>query len=78
METSAEQAAKRHDERILNTQDYLHVYTDGSGIGGEIGTAATSLMIESTKKAYIGDSTTSTVYAVELQGISLALMNALD
>jgi ribonuclease HI len=72
------QATKKHNEQTENIRDYLHVYTDGSGIGGEIGAAATSPMINYTRKAYMGDSTTSTVYAAELQGIRLALKIALD
>jgi hypothetical protein len=66
VETSGEQATKKHNEQRENIRDYLHVYTDGSGIGGEMGAAATSPMINYTRKAYIGDSTTSTVYAAEL------------
>ena len=31
IEASAEQATKKHQEQIANTQDYLYVYTDGSG-----------------------------------------------
>jgi hypothetical protein len=45
VETSGEQAKKKHNERAENIRDYLHVYTDGSRIGGEIGAAATSPMI---------------------------------
>jgi hypothetical protein len=40
---------------------------------GEIDAAAVSPMLRSTMKAYMGDSTTSTVFAAELQGIRLAL-----
>lgn len=45
---------------------WTYVETSGDGIGGEIGAAATSPMINHTRKAYIGDSTTSTVYTAEL------------
>lgn len=78
VETDGERATKKHNQQTENTRNYLHVYTDGSGIGGEIGAAATSPMINYTRKAYMGDSTTSTVYAAELQGIRLALEMALD
>lgn len=78
VETSGEQATKKRKEQTENIRDYLYVYTDGSGIGGEIGAAATSPMISYTWKAYMGDSTTSIVYAAELQGIRLALKIALD
>jgi hypothetical protein len=73
-----EQATKKHQEQATNTQDYLHVYTDGCGINGEICAAATSPTIRSTMKAYMGNSSTSTVFAAELQGIRLALMIALE
>ena len=66
IEASTEQATKKHQEQTANTQDYLHIYTDGSGINGEIGAAATSPMIQSTMRAYMGDSSMSTVYAAEL------------
>jgi hypothetical protein len=78
VETGGERATKKHNEQTENTQNYLHVYTDSSGIGGEIGVAATSPMINYTQKAYIGDSTTSTIYAAKLQGIRLALEISLD
>ena len=78
IETSKKQATKKHKEQTANTQDHLHVYTDGSGINGEIGVAATSPMIQSTMKTYMGDNSTSTVYAAELQGIRLALIIALE
>ncbi len=78
IEASAEQATKKHQEQIVNPQDYLHVYTDSSGINGETGVAATSLMILNTKKAYMGDSDTLTVFAAEFQGIRLALIMALE
>jgi len=68
----------KHNEKTTNTQDYIHVYTDGSSINDVIGRAVVSPMIRCTIKAYIGDSTTSTVYAAEFQGIRIALMIAMD
>ena len=78
IEASAEQATKKQQEQMANTRDYLHIYTDGSGINDEIGAAAVSPMLHDTRKAYMGDSTTSTVFAAELQGIRLALIVALE
>src|SRR5258706_4375139 len=43
-----------------------------------MGAAAVSPQIRNTKKSYMGDSTTSTVYAAELQGVRLALLTALE
>ncbi|RKK06295.1 hypothetical protein BFJ66_g18528, partial [Fusarium oxysporum f. sp. cepae] len=61
---------------IQDEPDAIHIYTDGSGIGGHIGAAAVCTTTQETKSAYMGDDTTSTVYAGELQGISLALQIA--
>jgi hypothetical protein len=52
------------------------VYTNGSGIKGEIGSAAVYLLLQQIRSAYMGPDTLSTVYAAELQGISLALQIA--
>jgi hypothetical protein len=52
------------------------VYTDGSGIEGEIGSAAVCPLLQQTRSAHMGPDTLSTVYAAELQGISLALQIA--
>ncbi|KAF6525556.1 hypothetical protein HZS61_011351 [Fusarium oxysporum f. sp. conglutinans] len=72
----------RRQERIVpyiiiqDEPDAVHIYTDGSGISGHIGAAAVCTTTQETKSAYMGDDTTSTVYAGELQGISLALQIA--
>ncbi|ENI02974.1 hypothetical protein COCC4DRAFT_114178, partial [Bipolaris maydis ATCC 48331] len=54
----------------------LSIYTDGSGIEGEIGAAAVCPLTHQTRTVHMGSDTTSTVYATELQGISLALQIA--
>jgi ribonuclease HI len=52
------------------------MYTDGSGIDGEIGAAAVCPLMHQTRSVHMGSDTLSTVYAAELQGISLALQIA--
>ncbi|KAJ6437592.1 hypothetical protein O9K51_09799 [Purpureocillium lavendulum] len=54
----------------------LHIYTDGSGINGRIGAAAVCPTTQQIRSSYMGNEETSTVYAGELQGISLALQIA--
>ncbi|KAK7177941.1 reverse transcriptase, partial [Paraphaeosphaeria sporulosa] len=70
-----ETARERHDRENATDQD-LSIYTDGSGIDDRIGTAAVCPYTQQTRRAYLGPSTTSTVYAAELYGISLALQIA--
>ncbi|RKL20549.1 hypothetical protein BFJ72_g15022 [Fusarium proliferatum] len=76
IEGSTEEAQNRHEQITQNEPDAVHIYTDGSGIGGHIGAAAVCITLQETKSAYMGDDTTSTVYAGELQGISLTLQIA--
>ncbi|KAI8405763.1 hypothetical protein FOFC_13224 [Fusarium oxysporum] len=76
IETNTEEAQIKHEQIIQDEPDAVHIYTDGSGIGGHIGAAAVCTTTQETKSAYMGDDTTSTVYAGELQGISLALQIA--
>ena len=76
IEESAEKAQKRHQYSIDNEPNAIHIYTDGSGINGHVGAAAVCTTTSQTKSAYMGDDAVSTVYAGELQGISLALQIA--
>jgi ribonuclease HI len=71
----ADKARDRHD-RECATDKSLSIYTDGSGIEGEIGSAAVCPLTQQTLSVYMGSDTLSTVYAAELQGISLALQIA--
>ncbi|KAK0370669.1 zinc knuckle [Colletotrichum limetticola] len=59
--------------RPKRNTDAAHIYTDGSGIDGQIGAAAVCTTIQQTRKSHMGDDTTSTVYVGELQGIVQAL-----
>lgn len=61
----------------------LRIYTDRSGIDGYIGAAAVAPTLDITgvsayRTAYIGKTTTLTVYAAELRGIKLGLAIALN
>ncbi|KAH6714823.1 hypothetical protein BKA61DRAFT_435907, partial [Leptodontidium sp. MPI-SDFR-AT-0119] len=66
IETNGEKTTKRYQELTANTHDHLHVYPDGSGINGQVGAAALSLATGIIIKVYMGDNTTSIVYAAEL------------
>jgi ribonuclease HI len=67
-------ARSTHDRE--GTKGNVCIYTDGSSIGGHVGAAAVCLDTGQTSKTYIGTDANSTVYAVELQGINLALAMA--
>ena len=73
----AEKARSRHD-REFATEKSIAIYTDGSGIDGEIVAAAVCTLTQQTRSVYMGIGASSTVYAAELQGIYLALQIALD
>jgi ribonuclease HI len=75
IEANAENARSRHDVQNVSGR-YLSIYTDGSGIDGETGAAAVCPLIQETRAVHMGANTISTVYAAELQGISLALQIA--
>jgi ribonuclease HI len=75
IDATAKEARARHDEEHAK-EDSLSIYTDGSGIEGEIGSAALCPLTQQIRSVYMGSDTESTVYAAELQGISLALQIA--
>ncbi|KAL6165128.1 hypothetical protein ACJQWK_08372 [Exserohilum turcicum] len=72
IDKSADKARSRHDREHEKDQS-LSIYTDGSGKDGEIGAAAVCPLTQQTRTVHMGPGTVSTVYAAELQGISLAL-----
>lgn len=69
---SAETAITAHNKEVLQPNT-IALYTDGSGIESCVGTAAVAPAWKVESTAYMGKSTTSTVYAAELCGIQLAL-----
>ena len=75
IDATAEEARARHDKEHVK-EDSLSIYTDGSGIEGEIGSAALCPLTQQVRSVHMGPDTASTVYAAELQGISLALQIA--
>ncbi|RFN42691.1 ribonuclease h-like protein [Fusarium flagelliforme] len=76
IEENAEKARSRHQHSIEKEPNAIHIYTDGSGINGHVGSAAVCTTTNQAKSAYMGEDTVSTVYAGELQGVSLALQIA--
>jgi ribonuclease HI/retron-type reverse transcriptase len=75
IDRDADRARERHDRECAANKS-LSIYTDGSGIDGEIGSAAVCPLTQQTLSVHMGSDTLSTVYAAELQGISLALQIA--
>ncbi|KAI1531407.1 pol-like protein [Pyrenophora tritici-repentis] len=75
IDATAQEARARHDKEYVK-EDSLSIYTDGSGIEGEIGSAALCPLTQQARSVHMGSDTESTVYAAELQGISLALQIA--
>ncbi|PWI64598.1 hypothetical protein PCL_09492 [Purpureocillium lilacinum] len=73
IEETAAEAREKHLALLRQEKAALHIYTDGSGINGQIGAAAVCPTIQQTRSSYMGTEDVSTVYAGELQGISIAL-----
>jgi hypothetical protein len=72
LEQTSEDARDVHLEQ-LSDHTAIHIYTDGSGIGGHLGAAAVCTTTQEERRAYMGTEQISTVYAAELQGILMAL-----
>jgi ribonuclease HI len=75
IDKTAQEAQARHDKEHAK-EGSLNIYTDGSGIEGEIGSAALCPLTQQVRSVHMGPDTESTVYAAELQGINLALQIA--
>jgi hypothetical protein len=75
IDKTAQEAQARHDKEHTK-EGSLNIYTDGSGIEGEIGSAALCPLTQQVRSVHMGPDTESTVYAAELQGVNLALQIA--
>ena len=69
--SNKKEAKKRHDE-TLQDPNTISIYTDGSGIDGQIGAAAFCPTTSETHQQYIGTESSHNVYAAELTAIKLA------
>ena len=67
------EAAKRKHENTIYHDDTLYVYTDGSGIDGQVGAAAYSPTTLSTKQQYLGSENQHNIYSAELTAIDIAV-----
>jgi ribonuclease HI/exonuclease III len=77
--SSKEGAIRLHRNAVRKAKRNAHhaiIYTDGSEIQGQVGTAAWCPGAGRGKSRYLGDNTRSTVYSAELVGIELALQIA--
>ena len=70
--SNKKEAKKRHDERIQDPNT-ISIYTDGSGIDGQIGAAAFCPTTSETRQQYIGTESSHNVYAAELAAIKIAV-----
>jgi ribonuclease HI len=71
IENSKKDAKTRHDN-ALHDQDTLCIYTDGSGIDGQIGAAAHCPTLRETKRQYLGPESLFNVYVAEVTAVKLA------
>jgi ribonuclease HI len=70
--SNKKEAKQRHDEAV-HDPNTICIYTDGSGIDGQIGAAAVCQTTSVTRKQYIGTESSHNVYAAELAAIKLAV-----
>jgi hypothetical protein len=66
------EAKQRHNEAV-HDPNTIRIYTDGSGIDGQIRAAAVSQTTSETRKQYIGTESSNNVYAAELAAIKLSV-----
>ena len=64
--------AKIHHDKATHDQDTICIYTDGSGIEGQIGAAAYCPMLGETKRQYLGPETLFNVFVAEVSAMTLA------
>ena len=65
IDATAKEARARHNKEHAK-EDSLSIYTDGSGIKGEIGSAALCPLTQQVRSVHMGPDTELTVYAAEL------------
>ncbi|QSS63105.1 hypothetical protein I7I51_00162 [Histoplasma capsulatum] len=80
LQPSSKEAIKEHD---ITEPETVRIYNDGSSINDHVRAAATSPSLQNhsarrKQTQYMGQSSTSTVYAAELKGLVLALRLMLD
>lgn len=81
IDPSSEAAIQQHD--TVDQSTALCIYIDGSGVDGHVGAAAVAPLLQSdnfncNRTEFMGKSSTSTVYAAELQAFVLPCSIALD
>lgn len=70
---NVELAIAKHKEITIGSDPPLAIYSDGSGINGKVGAAAIASTLSTHAQAYLGEESTTTVYAAELIGALLAI-----
>jgi hypothetical protein len=75
IDESKEEAKKYHDRAEPNVMNNstIHIYTDGSGINGNISAAAYCSSTGQKERQYLGKDTTHNVNAADLETINLAI-----
>jgi len=66
------EAKIQHDEAVRNPGT-IRIYTDGSGISGNVGAAAYCPELQKTISQYLGKATEYNVFAAEVKAINLAI-----
>ena len=69
---NSKKEAKIHHDNAAHNQDTICIYTDGSGIDGQIGAAAYCPTLGETKRQYLGPESLFNVYVAEVTAMTLA------